>query len=879
AEGLARTDRVEVRRRGGAPLLRRLEENERALRGAYETLAEVVERAQAISPAAEWLIDNIHVADEQVRSVRDGLPPSYLRELPRLTHGELARHPRVYALAWFYVAHTDSRFDPDTLRRFIQAYQRREPLTMGELWALSAILQLLLLENLRRIGDGILHARRELARAGELADRLGASPPPEPRAALDPYADEVADPDFAAGLVQRLRESEPWGVPVLAWLEGQLDRRGTNAEEVVRRVQIEHVATHATVGNVVTSMRQIAAFDWATFVESVSLVELALREDPAGIYARMDFATRDLYRHAVEELAQGSRLAELEVARRVVELAAGAGVPPPGTSIDHVGHYLIRRGRRSTEREFGYRVPVRAWLKRAFVAGATPGYLGTIALVSGLLMALVMVYLAGLGVSIALLAALGLFALVPASDLAIAVIHRDLTELLGPRRLPKLDFARGVPPEHRTLVAVPAILSSEVEIHDLVESLERHYLANSEANLTLALLSDWKDADAESVPGDDRLLAVAAGGLGELNERYGPGPAGTPRFLLLHRRRLWDPAEGRWMGWERKRGKIHELNRFLRGRRDTSILDRADGLTSAPPDVRHVIALDADTRMPPGSAARMVGALAHPLNRPRFDPVRDRVVGGYGVLQPRITPVLRARGETTPYHRLHSGPAGIDPYSAAVSDVYQDLFREGSYVGKGIYDVDAFETALDGRVPENAILSHDLFEGTFARSGSVTDIELFDDFPSDYVTAARRSHRWARGDWQLLPWIFGSGPPRAERATRDLPLIARWKMLDNLRRTLSPPSTFLLLVTGWALLPVSPLLWTGFVVATITLPAAVPVFAGLLPRHRGISKRAHLRSVMVDALEAATRVGLEVVFIAERAVRMTDAILRALYRT
>ncbi|MBW3661191.1 MAG: DUF3131 domain-containing protein, partial [Gemmatimonadetes bacterium] len=879
AEGLALSDRVEVRRRGGTQLLRRLEENARAIRRAYATLAEAVERGQAISPAAEWLIDNIHVADEQVRAVRDGLPPSYLRQLPRLSRGGRAGHPRIYALVRSYVAHTDSRFDPETLRRFVEAYQRGRQLTMGELWALAATLKLLLLENLRRIADGILHARLQQARASALADRLSASPPPDPRDALGSFEEEVVDPVFAAGLLQRLRESEPWSVPALVWLESRLARQGTTAEEVVRRVQIEQVATHATVGNVITSMRQIAAFDWADFFESVSPVERTLRDDPAGIYPRMDFATRDLYRHAVEELARGSSLPETEVARRVVERAGAEADATPGTAAGHVGHHLVRGGRRQTERELGYRVPVGAWLRGAFVSAATPGYLGTIALVTALLMAVLLVYLDRLDVPAVTLAVLGLLALVPATDLAIAVIHRDLTELLQPRRLPKLDFSRGVPPENRTLVAVPAILSSEGEIRDLIESLERHFLANPEGNLTLALLSDWVDADAESLPGDDRLLAVAASALAELNERYDVGPAGTPRFLLLHRRRVWNSAEGRWMGWERKRGKIHELNHFLRGGRDTTILDRADGLTDAPPDVRYVIVLDADTRLPPGSAARLVGALAHPLNRPRFDPERDRVVAGYGVLQPRITPVLPPRGETTPYHRLYSGPAGIDPYSSAVSDVYQDLFGEGSYVGKGIYDLDAFEAALADRVPENAVLSHDLFEGTFARCGSVTDIELFDDFPSHYVTAARRAHRWARGDWQLLPWIFGSGPSRAERKTRDLPLVERWKMLDNLRRTLSPPSTFLLLLVGWALLPVSPLLWTGFVVATIAMPAAVPVFAGLVPRRRGISKRSHVRGVGAEALEAGARVVLEVVFMADRAVRMTDAIGRALYRT
>jgi cyclic beta-1,2-glucan synthetase len=334
-----------------------------------------------------------------------------------------------------------------------------------------------------------------------------------------------------------------------------------------------------------------------------------------------------------------------------------------------------------------------------------------------------------------------------------------------------------------------------------------------------------------------------------------------------------------WIGWERKRGKLHELNRLLRGANDTSFLLRDDGLTDVPPDVRYVITLDADTRLGPGTAHRLVGAIAHPLNRAQFDAEPRRVTAGYGIVQPRITPMLPQSGELTLYHRIFAGPTGIDPYSAAVSDVYQDLFGEGIYVGKGIYDIDAFEAALEDRVPENTLLSHDLFEGTWARCGLATDIELFDEFPSNYETSARRIHRWARGDWQLLPWILDV-PPKVDgrRQPNSMSIISRWKMVDNLRRTLSAPSTFALLVAGWVSLPVSPLLWTAFVVVTIAMPATVPVIAGALPRRRGIAKRSHIRSVALDALEAAARVGLALVFLPNRAVIMSDAIVRTMWR-
>jgi len=381
------------------------------------------------------------------------------------------------------------------------------------------------------------------------------------------------------------------------------------------------------------------------------------------------------------------------------------------------------------------------------------------------------------------------------------------------------------------------------------------------------------------VDGDDELLSTAAAAIDRLNDRHGEAPGGGARFLLFHRTRRWNEAEGRWMGWERKRGKLHELNALLRGSTATDILTTGRPATVPPSDVRYVVTLDADTRLPRGAVARLVGTIAHPLNRPTFDVATGRVTQGYGILQPRITPTLPAQREASLYQRTFSGSAGIDPYASAVSDVYQDLFGEGSYTGKGIYDLEAFERALAGRVPENTLLSHDLFEGTFARAGLVTDIELFDEYPSHYLESAARQHRWARGDWQLLPWILGRAHDATGVPSRSpLPGIARWKMVDNLRRTLSPLLALATLVGAWTLPSVPVGAWTAFVLAAFIVPAAIPVLGGLLPRRRGISKRSHLRAVASDVGFAAAHVGLGLTFLAHQAALMADAILRTLAR-
>ena len=346
-----------------------------------------------------------------------------------------------------------------------------------------------------------------------------------------------------------------------------------------------------------------------------------------------------------------------------------------------------------------------------------------------------------------------------------------------------------------------------------------------------------------------------------------------------HRRRLWNEKEGKWIGWERKRGKLHELNRFLRGAKDTTFLPVCGQPPAVPRGVRYVLTLDADTRLPKASAYRLVGAAAHPLNRPRFDPRKGRVVEGYAVLQPRITPSLPTGPASTVYQRIISGPGGVDPYAAAVSDVYQDLFGEGSFTGKGIYDVDAFEAALEGTVPENALLSHDLFEGLFARAGLATDIDLFEEFPTNYEVAARRLHRWVRGDWQLLPWILGYARDAAgRRRWARISTRGRWKMVDNLRRSLVAPFSFLVLVASWILPAVPPLLWTGLIVGAVVVPTAIPVLGGLLPRRWGISKRSHLRAVGHDIFVAVSQTFLAVSMMAHQTWLMVDAVVRTLWR-
>jgi cyclic beta-1,2-glucan synthetase len=874
AESLATAQRVTTRPARVRRLAARLRDNSRILLDSHRAIAKALGEGRAITPAAEWLVDNYHVVEEQIRQINDDLPPGFYRQLPKLAGGPLAGYPRVFGLAWAFVAHTDSRFDTQMLCRFVRAYQRVQPLTIGELWAIAITLRIVLVENLRRAAERITSRREDRQQADALADRfLGVNVlAAEPLAAVLREWDGVPlSPTFAVQLLQRLRDQDPKVSPVLAWLEVRLSAESTTADSIVREEHQRQGASHVTVRNVITSMREISAVDWADLFESVSLVDATLRETTD--FAELDFPTRNLYRAAIEELARGSKLSELEITRRALLATTGRSAARRRDP----GYSLVAGGRRAFEATVGFRPPLRTWPVRAGVAAGIRGYIAGIAVVSAVILAFPLLVLARAGSGGLTLAVLAVLGLVPAVDAAMALVNSSVTRRFGAKILPALELRAGVPQHLRTLVVVPTLLTTRATLAEHIERIEIHHLASLDGDICFALLSDWADAAAESVAGDELLLADAVAGIARLNERYGPAPGGE-RFLLLHRRRLWNEGQGQWLGWERKRGKLHELNRLLRGATDTSFIATGGRPLKVPTGVRYVVTLDADTRLPRDAVRRLVGKMAHPLNRPRFDARTGRVINGYAILQPRVSPSLPVGSEGSLFQRLYSSASGIDPYSAAVSDVYQDLCGEGSYVGKGIYDVDAFESALAGRVPEGAMLSHDLFEGIFARAGLVTDIEVVEEYPARYDVVAARAHRWARGDWQLLPWIFGRRVAGAERRRGAIPLIGLWKMLDNLRRTLLPLAGVAALLVGWALPLRSAAIWTAFLLVTLALPTLPPVLAGILPRNGGISRGSHWRALISDVRIALSQAGLLVIFLAHQASLMGDAIVRTLYR-
>ncbi|HEV2883412.1 MAG TPA: glucoamylase family protein [Pyrinomonadaceae bacterium] len=877
-----------VTKKGRAQLLPRLEDNGRKLVTAYRVLVEAIRSGRPISPAAEWLVDNFHIVEEQLREIREDLPKSYYHELPKLADGDLKDYPRIYAVALALIAHTDCRLDTETLRRFIAAYQTVAPLSIGELWAVAITLRLALVENLRRLATVIVSAREEREQADKLADKLLEVAARQPNGLVQIISDRFSKRESlpqttVVQLTQRLREQDPAVMPVMEWVEKQLSRQKTSIEQLMHAEHQRQAATQVTVGNIITSMRWLSTLDWRDFFESVSLIEPLLGADPAGAYSRMEFKTRDRYRHVIERISKRTRSDELEIARTAVELAGDAksaveeSVDQETTpdSRSHVGYYLLDDGLSQLETTFAYQPTLREKLRRFVFRHATAAYLGSLAVLTLLILVLLELAMLGAGASWPMLVLCGLLAIIPASDLALSVLNWDVTHLFPPRLLPRMETAAGIPKDVRVMVVVPTIFSNESQVQQLVERLEVHYLANHDPNIYFALLGDFADADIEETPSDLLLLEAVSNGIEELNRRYSEDE--SPRFHLFHRRRQWNASEDRWMGWERKRGKLEEFNRLLRGATDTSfVVHTATDVFLQ--QVRYVITLDSDTQLPRDAARKLVGAAIHPLNRPTRDQASGRITKGYGILQPRVSISLESASRSK-FARIFSGNTGIDPYTTAVSDVYQDLFGEGSFTGKGLYEVDAFQDSLAGRVPENSLLSHDLFESLFARAALVSDIELLDEYPAFYDTYALRQHRWTRGDWQILRWLLPTVPDAQRRpGPNPLPLISRWKVLDNLRRSLVAPSMFLWLLAAWTIFPGSSLLWTLFIVLIVAFPVYLHVTTSLLIHPKGIPWTSHFWSAWGDVRTNTAQVVLSILLLPHQAYVMTDAIARTVYR-
>ncbi|MGC4101978.1 GH36-type glycosyl hydrolase domain-containing protein [Ferruginibacter sp.] len=803
-------------------LLKRLSENEKILVEVHAVLTAAVNRNERIVPAAEWLLDNFYLIEEQIYIGKKHLPKGYSKGLPQLAKGESAGLPRVYDIAVEIISHSDGHIDLNNLTGFIMSYQTTTFLKIGELWAFPIMLRLALIENLRRLSIQISADISNKTLADEWADKLISSAENDPKNLVLVIADMArSEPpmvsSFVAELARRLQEKGSSLSLPINWIEQQLSEHGLTSEELIQQENQKQAADQVSISNSISSLRFLGSTDWREFVENTSIVEQILREDVNAVYAGMDFHTRDQYRHAVEKIAKYSTLTEQQVAAMAIEAAKESAAKEDDPRRSHVGYYLTGKGLLKMQRQAKMKPSQMETCRKITNRFPLFFYLGGIFLITALSAWGLFAKAHVDGTTGWKLISLLLVAAVACSQPALNIVNWLVTLFARPAVLPKMDFSKGIPDEYRTMVVIPTLLSSATGIADLIENLEVRFLANRDANLCFALLTDFKDAEHQYLPEDKTLLQTVKNKIIELNKKYGRSSNDT--FFLFHRPRKLNKKEKAWIGHERKRGKLSELNKLILGRdgHDFITIIGDENIYTA---VKFIITLDTDTQLPRDAAWKMVGTLAHPLNRAVFSAKKRRVTEGYTILQPRVSNSLPADNSSV-YAKIHGNEPGTDPYTRAVSDVYQDLFGEGSFIGKGIYDIAAFEQVLDNSFPENRILSHDLVEGCYARSGLITDVQLYEEYPTQYTADMQRRHRWIRGDWQIASWMFPWVRTATRRMRRNpISLLSRWKIFDNVRRSLVPLSYLLLLIFGWSL-AASPWFFTLSVLLLILMPAVI----------------------------------------------------------
>ncbi len=861
---LADTHRAARARPGAGTFFPRLKDNIRTLREAHRYIGTQAATGYDISPAAEWLLDNFHLVDAQLKEIRDGLPRSYFRALPVLLDEPLAGLPRVYGVAWAFVAHTDGAFDEGLLKNFLAAYQEVRELTLGEMWALPTTLRVVLVENLRRLAERVATNKAAREVANLCSDRIETCSLHHLDALLALLNRRGVGRMFLAQMSQRLAGRRTGDLArVHDWLARELpDAAAMQAQQVA-----DQAADNLSVSNAVNSLRAIGDADWSDIVAGSSLLMQRLLGSP--LFAAEHAQTRDRTLHGIEKLARRSARSEKVVAQTLLALMSAGDAAKGSAALP--GYWLQGAGRPVLARALGLHERTAVLWRAAARRLVLPAYLGTLlAGTFGLVAWLLWRASSGTTDAPGWLWVAGVLMLFPASEAVVALINRLISESVRPRHLPRLALAQGIPPEHRVMVAIPAMLSDAAAIDALVHRLLLHHLANPEANAQFALLTDWADADAAETPFDEPLLQRARQGIDMLNLRHAPPQGDVPRFILLHRARVFSPSEQRWIGWERKRGKLEALVGLLADGHGSAFLDLGERSRVAA-QTAYIVTLDSDTQLPPGRLRELVGVAAHPHNRPRLDASGRTVVGGYGILQPRIVTPMPARRELTPYHWLFSGQCGIDPYSAASSEVYQDLFAEGSFSGKGLLDVQALRAVLSDRLPEGQVLSHDLLEGSIARCATVSDITLVEDAPFHADVAASRVHRWTRGDWQLLPFML-------QRSKIPLRAINRWKMFDNLRRSLVAPMSLALLLLALAGHGLSAGAALALVFAAFATGPLIGAVAGFSPSRDDVAKLHFYRQAGLGLVRALCGACWQIAMLLQHAALALDAIVRALHR-
>ena len=880
--------------RSDTPVKPILEESKKVLDESFRVLSRVAKSDQEISPAAEWLIDNFYIIQEHIVQIGVDFPKQYQKSIPLFKSGDHKGLPKVYELVLNLMTHTDNMVDIDVLKQYVQSYQEVRTLMQGEIWAIPIMARLILIQQLSEKAARILYRRNIRSGIQQLINTIEKEERKAPGEItnfisgwLKDHSDNFGDQLKLIELFNQLQSSGLLQDEQKRWFNYRFQQHDLSFEETMHVEAQKQSRLQVSIQNAIISLRYITETDWTDFSEECSKINQILMQDPMGCFPEMDFQTRDSYRNTIERMSKRSEFSETEVAEQVLSLAQAQTnntyddlseiLQNHSIIKQHVGYFLAGEGFPELVKKIGYSMPVKEKIIH-LLEKHTGYYLSTIALLTLTLLAILWTATDGIFAVPGLAISVLLIAFFPILDLSLAAANRFFAFFLSPRVLPKMDYDEGIPEESRTMIVVPTMFSSPQDVRDQIEALEIRSLSNSEPGLQFILLSDFADAEEKNVEGDNAIFDAATAAIKDLNDKY-TSKYGN-KFYLLHRERVWNESENSWMGWERKRGKIEEFNRLIcePSKKTSYTTVTGDFRKSIKLQaVQFIITLDSDTKLPPDSAKNLVRTIAHPLNRARYDHDKARITKGYGIVQPRIS-IRPESARKTLFSRIFSGNVGIDPYSTAVSDIYQDLAGEAVYTGKGIYDIKAFHTVLNNRFPENRILSHDLIESTYLRTGLATDIELFDDFPSTYVNFSKRNHRWTRGDWQIAAWMFKHAPAQNGKQRNTINLLSKWKIFDNLRRSLNPFFFTVFFIAGWFWLPGSAWIWTAAAFGILAFPIYVSLSSDMLNRPARVKWQLYFSKVRSNLKINSIQAVFTVMILPHQTVVYLDAIFRTLYR-
>ena len=835
-------------------MLERLDRSFGNIEKVYKIFNRGVASSNSLPKGADWLLDNFYLIELTYRQLRIDVEKENKIYLNVIKDGLYKGYPRIYILALDLIYNTTGNISEENIIKYINDFQKDEILSLKEISYLPKYITLGLIEYIETIVTNLQYIK-------EIWDEVD-SIDFTSKERLEEIIENIdlADSIRVERIIRRIREGNKDFEEIFELIDEKLGFLGKNIEIILEREYTLQSKNKVSLGYGITSLRNISSLNWEKIFDSIRAIEKVLKEDPLGIYDKMDPESKEYYRYHIKLLAEKFNVQEISLAKKLLEFAQEQWNRGCRDKQAHIGYYLIDKGR---EKLFRY---YKNNSKADIYLGRLSYYLFPILGISFLLTFLLSAFHYD-QYNLFIILLIFIITFIPILSIVLNLVNYLYSKIFTPKFIPKLDFKEGIPEDLSTLVVVPTLITDENRVDELINNIEVYYLSNRSKNLYFAVLGDFKDANQKELPEDEKIINKGIEMINKLNEKYA---SDEDVFFYFQRERIYSKSQDCWIGWERKRGSLVELNRLLLGDDNTSFKVICGDISKIRGKIKYVITLDADTKLPIDTAKRLIGAISHPLNRAVVDNERNIVVEGYGIIQPRILIHIESSNKSL-FTRIFAGQGGMDPYSNAVSDIYQDLFGEGIFTGKGIYDLRVFQRCLNDAIPENAVLSHDLLEGSYVRVGLATDIQLIDGYPEKYSSYIKRQHRWVRGDWQLIKWLIGF-------RGKHLSCLSKWKMLDNMRRSLLPISLLITLMIGLVFFPGNIIVWLGIVLLNLFFSIIIKGVEDLKSKRYNFERIRFNGSIIIGCKRIIYQGFLQLVFLPNEAYMMADAIIRTLYR-